>query len=377
MKKIFLLLILVLFTCNNAYADLVYTTTNGSLGYIDYESIDELTTYSNQFQTGTSPIVTSYLLNGYVKVMLINPFNTLSDWDQFYVFDGANLTTPEHTDDLFFTGITGTTSIVTAVNADVTSVFLTSNQGVVAEYRAGETEPRNYYNYSDVTSDDAVALKSVISRERLFVLFNRHNEYLNQDFHELLRFDGMLKKNSSFASLDLGIAVNDVSVMSSGTVLAGFDGGIRKISNKSYEDLLTDENVTNIYVENKQSFYTISKNATNNTTTLSYYYDDVPEVIYSGTTGQCNTQLLYDAKNKLLAAILCDGILVLDISDSTVEISRFIPSSELGGIPNSVAFLGVSTITSNTSSSSSSGCNSISMPFMGILLLGLIAKFKK
>ena len=377
MKKIFLLLILVLFTCNNAYADLVYTTTNGSLGYIDYESIDELTTYSNQFQTGTSPIVTSYLLNGYVKVMLINPFNTLSDWDQFYVFDGANLTTPEHTDDLFFTGITGTTSIVTAVNADVTSVFLTSNQGVVAEYRAGETEPRNYYNYSDVTSDDAVALKSVISRERLFVLFDRHNEYLNQDFHELLRFDGMLKKNSSFASLDLGIAVNDVSVMSSGTVLAGFDGGIRKISNKSYEDLLTDENVTNIYVENKQSFYTISKNATNNTTTLSYYYDDVPEVIYSGTTGQCNTQLLYDAKNKLLAAILCDGILVLDISDSTVEISRFIPSSELGGIPNSVAFLGVSTITSNTSSSSSSGCNSISMPFMGILLLGLIAKFKK
>ena len=187
----------------------------------------------------------------------------------------------------------------------------------------------------------------------------------------------MLKKNSSFASLDLGIAVNDVSVMSSGTVLAGFDGGIRKISNKSYEDLLTDENVTNIYVENKQSFYTISKNATNNTTTLSYYYDDVPEVIYSGTTGQCNTQLLYDAKNKLLAAILCDGILVLDISDSTVEISRFIPSSELGGIPNSVAFLGVSTITSNTSSSSSSGCNSISIPFMGILLLGLIAKFKK
>lgn len=377
MKKIFLLLILVLFTCNNAYADLVYTTTNGYLGSIDYESIDELTTYPNQFQTGTSPIVTSYLLNGYAKVMLINPLNTLSDWDQFYVFDGANLTTPENTDDLFFNGISGTTSIVTAVNADVTSVFLTSNQGVVAEYRAGETEPRNYYNYSDVTSDDAVALKSLISRERLFVLFDRHNEYLNQDIHELLRFDGMLKKNSSFASLDLGVAANDVAVMSNGMVFAGFDGGIRKISNKEYEDLLTEDNVTNIHVENKKSFYTISKNATNNTTTLSYYYEDEPKVIYSGTTGECNTQLLYDSKNKLLAAILCDGILVLDISDSTIEVSRFIPSSELGGIPNSVAFLGVSTITSNTSSSSSSGCNAISMPFMGILLAGLIAKFKK
>ncbi len=384
MKKIFLIALIFLFICGislNAEADLVYTTTDGNLGLIEYSETEGFTISPKEYVSKKeNPIVTSYLLNGSAKVMLIEPdVDDIAD-DKFYVFNASDLTKPENSSDLFFDGIRGTTSVVTAVNADYTSVFLSSSEGAVAEYRAGNTEPRNYYNYSEVTSCDTTAVKSLISNERLYVLFDRYDSDYDEHFYEILRFDGLLEKNSSFASFDLGFMPNDFAVTYNRIVLAAYDGGIRRFTGKTASDDLTISgmDIQSIYIDTKNSFYFIMGNES--VTKLSRYTSSggIEEIysrdesIYNGTY----PKMVYDSKNKMLAASMCGGVILVTNSNNERVASDFITNTELGGNIYSLAFLGVSTTTNNTSSSSSSGCNAMSLSFTGILALSLIAKFR-
>ena len=383
MKKVFLsLLSLLLIFSSSASADIVYTTVEGNMGRIAYSDLDgEYETTTNLYSAGESSIVSSYRTGGSAKVILITPNPELyPEGDKFEIFSVANLSTPENEESLFFNGILGTTSIVTATNADVASIFLTSEQGVVAEYRAGDYEPRNYYVYP--SSEDVTAVKAVIASDRLYVLFNKYSESEQRYVNEILRFDGLLKKNSSFSSFDIEIEeINDFTVSSARNLFVAHDNGVVKFSSKTPEEIFSDEmKVTGVYSNARDSFYFVYEDENDNEI-LAYYDGTIAYKLYEGSNGTAAPKFVYDATNKVLAVIFSDGILLVDNSGTEKVAVHFIDSNELGGTPFSAAFLGVSTTTSNSSSSSSSsGCNSITLSLFGMLILcglPLISKIRK
>ncbi len=383
MKKILLSLVILSFgfSLGISEASLVYTTVNGDMGLVNYDEISgDMTVYTREYSTQNIAIVASYLHNGNSKTLLVEPDDLTLDeggsWDRFYLFNSVNLTTPENDDeDLRLTGISEATSIVTAVNGEQTSVFVTDNNGSIAEYRSGNNEPRNYFSYTDLTGYKASFLKAIIAGERLFVLNKRFDENYND--YEILRFDGLLERNRSFASLDLGSDVNDIAVTSSGLIFATYDDGIRQYKNsKTVEDILLFEDsrkATAIYATGKTTFYFVIEDSDANESTLAYYDGTTPYEVYKASgVGTVKSQITYDSKNKLLGAIIGDGIIIVDNSDTTTfTVSDFITSDKLGGVPVSIAFVGASTTTNKSSSSGSGGCDSVSLSLFGALLLAL------
>ncbi len=378
MKKILLSLVILSLSLGVSEASLVYTTVNGDMGIVDYSAISgDMIVYPREYSTQNVAIVASYLHNGYSKTLLVEPDDLKLDeggsWDRFYMFDSANLTTPENYDeDLRLTGISGATSIVTAVNGEQTSVFVADINGSIAEYRSGNTEPRNYFSYPEFTGYDSAFMKVMIAGERLFVL----NMLLDEDdgyVYEALMFDGLLERNRSFSSFDLGSDVNDIAVTSSGLIFATYDNGIRQYKNrKTVEDVLTLDSgkATAIYAISRTTFYFVIEDSNANTSTLAYYDGSAAYNVYTApSVGTLKSKITYDSKNNLVGAIIGDGIVIVDNANLTV--SDFVTADELGGAPVSIAFVGASTLTNKSSSSGSGGCASVSLSLIGALLLAL------
>ena len=368
MKRIFAALIFVLIFCGISSADIVYTTTGGSLGLIKVTSASSADLEGIQY-TGSSsnPLVVAYKdKDKNRRVMLIEPTSDESvSGDSYVRFSSTELSTPLDSEQKYIKGIYNTEAVTNTDTTNGTSLLLTSGTFIYDL----DSSSLNLKNSFDCQSGEIVPeIRSLVTNEVVMALVNTNDA----SGDVLMRFDGQLKRNvETFGEWDmkeddaLQIAFLNTSTRLAIAREAGVDlwerGNISTVvsTDAPVEALCRDSSNGFFYVVQSQDVEGKYIN------TLSHYSTSTtnPFSTVSVNATSSNVQLIRDDTYNVLGMITGEELRLYNMSNGNLIGSY--SSSSLGGVPYQMAITN-STSGSAKKSNNNSGCE---ISGAGIILL--------
>lgn len=373
-KKFFVSLLLVcILSCSASYADIVYTTDNGTMGYIKIYSTLSVDTPVEKYSGVNDDSIAAHFYNedGTSFIALIEPESDTSaaSGDKAYIFNMSDLTKPVDNEAKILTGVYGTNSA--AYSDNHRGIFFASTINGRASISQFDTDTLEFVRRISYTCSNDNAFMSTVLVDGSSV-YGLINQATSQD-SLFLRFDGQLddsvkgswNHNARYDSETIAFKDNN-------NVLLAHSGGVDIFSNGDfYLVVSTDTPVKALCRDNNSGFYFITQ-SDDGRQVLQHVKSitESPERLDSGTSESyiCKA-VYYDNDNKkFLAVIMNDSIAIYDPeTDSLIE--EF-SSSKLGGIPISIT--GTAQNTSSTKSSSSSGCDITGSGILLILCAGYV-----
>lgn len=369
-----------------SYADIVYTTSNGKMGFIGISKISGVLSADSPIVTysdAADDAVAAHYYNedGTSFVALIEPETdpSIKSGDFVFVFNASDLTKPVDNGVNILTGTYNARSA--AYSNNHRGLFLASGlngEATITEYETDGLEKVRSISY--ITSDDATSMNTVmVNGSSIYGLITKAT---SQD-SLLVRFDGQL--NNTVRGYSETKVRYDSELMTFGKdnkIFIAHSGGVDTFANglSSSELVLvtaTDNPVKALCRDKDSGFYFMTLSADTGEQVFVHYKnsEEVSEVDVGNTESFVSKALYNNSDNKnFVAAIINDCIAIYD-PETDALIAEF-TRDQLGGIP-----ISMTTITQNTSSTkgnSSNGCNVTGSGMLLILSLGcmLIRKQK-
>ena len=372
-KKFLVSLILVCLFSFSSYADIVYTTENGTMGLIEISdtlSVDEPVEMYSGFDPD-SIAAHFYNEDGTSFVALIEPETDInaSSGDKALIFNVSDLTKPVHDKAKILTGVYCANSA--AYSENHRGLFLSSNKNLlngasISEFDTSDFNLVRSYKYDknneDLELESSAFMNGVlVSDSSVYGLISHAT---SQD-SLLLRFDGQIKENiSGYTKIKVKYDTELMAFANNYRVILGHSEGVDGMLGGEFVLLASsDYPVKALCRDTGDGFYFISESS-NGMQILNHYTGTGVKEIDSGLNGGSACQAVYfgNDNKKFLAVIMNNKIMIYDANDDSLA-AEF-NSSELGGTP---AY--ITSITQNTSSTKDSGKSGCDITGSGILLI--------
>lgn len=353
MKKILTAIIILAGFTSISNADIVYTTSEGSLGVIPISSITDIGTPSIMYSgIGSDPLVGSYTEGTTQYVMVVDRESNNAYGDRALVFSSSNLRSPVK--NLTLNGVQNTKAFASSHNGR--SIFFASQENAsIFEFDTTSIDiPINAYTYTNTSEDEEYEPELVdmsVSTSHIFALFRA-----TPDKIELLAFDGQLKEGVE--NTRKGEIRNDatgLAALSSNRFAIAAEEGVSIANTASiYMLVSTDYPVKSICRDSGNGLYYAEQSESGDVNIWHHSSgsDDPKRIASMQDALDSDCQLVRDNDYNILAAMIGDSIYLYDMEKN--EFLDSFDSSSLGGIPLNIA---VSKAEYDNGSSSSSNCN--------------------
>ena len=369
MKKIFTAFILAIMLTSTAWANLVYTTSNGKLGIINTQNVKSILSPVVQYSNlGSHTFAVSYWNGNESRLMAIKrTTDKKTSGDTVIVFKSANLSEPIKASSDVLTGVYNTQSVVNTYNGR--GLLLASRENAsIMELSTSDFSYMKSYVYDDYNEDMTTPHTQgvLVNYSSIYGLFD-----IGKGNSVLMRFDGQLREHveGSF-KVSFDQETQCVSWLSGSRVAVGTSEGVGVVGKNGFDMLVTtDQPVKAVCNDKSSGFYFITQEESGDkyVSTLYHYTNDQITTLTEGEIGADCTLASLNS-NTTLAAIIGEKILIYDTSNDSL-LKEF-DSDALGGVPVSLAYR----YTSGEKSDSSSGnCN---ISYAGIILLLTFAALK-
>ena len=342
---------------NILYADIVYTAS-GTMGVIKISDSADVAISSRKNAYSDDLFVSEFYNYEDPGLILIerNSDMTLSG-DYAYIFK-PDLSLEKFIYEGWLDGIYMTQSVAYSNNGR--GLFFSSklNHSISEISTVSFNSTGLNYIYSGDLSED-FAVKIIASGYALYALSDS----------KLKLFDGQLKDSTLLTSIDVGPGANDMAIMNNSRLAIAHESGINIYYAGYVWDLVSDDlygNIKAICYDNAGGLFFIGQE--DGADTIWHYTNEMFEEVYTDVTGEYSS-LIYDSDKKILVALI--GNKLIFINSSSYELVAEFDSSNLGGIPNSIAKV----LTSGADNSTKSGCN-LNIYFAGLIILLAGLKFK-
>ena len=370
MKKISAAMIILAALTGISHADIVYTTSGGSLGVIPVDSKTDIGTPSIMYSgVGSDPLAGSYTVGSTPYVMVADRASNNAYGDTALIFNTSNLTSPAES--VILNGVRNTKTFAGSYNGR--SVFFASmgNTSIV-EFSASSIDvPINAYIY-DNTSEDAEyepeLIDMAVGNSYIFALFRASPEKI-----ELLTFDGQIKEGvEDTRRVTIRSDATCLAALSSNRFAVGAEEGISIANISSIKTLVsTDYPVKSICRDSESGLYYVEQSESGD---INLRHSDIEGSnirLIDSMQGTSDCQLVRDSDNNILAAMIGDSIYLYDMKED--ELLASFDSSSLGGSPLNIA---VSKVDYDEGSSSGSNCDVSGMGalMMSVCIMGMMRR---
>lgn len=352
MKKIFAVMAVLALMSGASWADIVYTTDQGNLGFIKIRNALSADAPQVRYSgLGDNAAVTAFWDGRETKIIAIDRAKDGADSDdRGLVFRASNLSSPI-TDKITLHGVRNTRSAISSLNGK--SLFFASYaNGSIVEFDTEHFTPVRSYKHQTSSRDIVPHVVRVATDYRsVYGLVEAEGESV------FLRFDGQLKSGTRyFRSTPVKVKVSGMSMLAHGLFAVATSSGIGYMNpyyGEFTEVLDTDAPVKSVCPDNGDGYYFVTQELSGEeyVNTLGHRTgDETVLVLENGTGERCGIFMHFPTDT--LVVVTSDKIMLYRAS--TDEFVKEYTSEELGGNPVSV--------TSNYSSgyserTSSSNCN--------------------
>lgn len=370
MRKIFASTMLLLLFCGMSSADIVYTTTDGKLGLIKISEGLSIDAPAVKYSSSSNNLfVASYEDDGSQRVILTTPTSNMNtSGDTALIFSSSNLSTPLQADRIVLEGVYNSRSAAISMNGR--SIFFASYENAsISEFSTETMNLVRSYTYSKASSADTYDPKM----EKVLTDSNSVYGLLRVSDEEklFLRFDGQLRDDiEDFGRISTRPGASVMARMNDGNIILGHSSGVDMLYGRETKSLVqvlsTDNAVKALCSDSGRGFYLATQSYSdgiysNNIYHYEYDNDQISRVLLNETGENC--QLLRETNHNLLAILVGEKILLYRISDN-VLIAEF-NTTALGGMPSNIAMSTVDV----EDSSSSSGCNSMNVGMISVIVI--------
>lgn len=375
MKKFLLSFIFVLALCAASSADIVYTTSDGSLGLITISETSSADAPVLQYSSSDRNFFVHSYWNGtdsHVALIDRTTDTEGASGDSVITFRSSNLATPDNEEKKILTGIYNTQYAANSGNGR--AIYLTSGvDAIISEFNTSTFEYVRSYEYEAESGDTGIPSIQSIMADYYYVyaLINTGNGK-----SELIRFDGQLIEGiENTMKKEFDLEASSMSLINNGRIAISFPDGINIMEGAIITNAIsTDYPVKSVCYDGSSGIYFTMQTESEDEyiNTLAYYSlanrapADILNIELTGET----PQIIRD--NNVIAVMTEDKILLYNISDRTLI--REFDSSELGGYPLSIS---AATATGQTNDNSSSNCNISGAGIFALLILSEITAKRK
>lgn len=367
MRKILAVMIMLLIPASS-WANLVYQTSDGSLGLIEAAVNLSVDLRGIQYAgVGSDSKMATYWDGSEPRIILVkrNEDRTTSG-DSALIFSPSDLTAPVN-------------SVASLGGVYGTELIAGSNRGRVIYLAEGTTITELYtsdFTYSNsytfTISEDIFTPQILSMTVWNYGLYALYGLDYDAGLSVVFGFDGQLKENvSSFKRYVISSDASDLALLANSRIGVARNDGVDVISNNTIRSIVSsDAPVRALCRDNGAGFYYVEQSVSGDvyTNTLKQYSSREEIIILaSGYVGEVS-KLLFDENNSMLMAILGDSILIYDMRYNSL-LAEY-DSTQLGGRPVNIALSYVNGDDGKTSS----GCNSGMGMIMFLACAGVILK---
>ena len=354
-KKFSAALIVLLLLIGTSSADIIYVTSDGTLGSIAFTASSDISAPSTGYKSGiTEPYLSAYWTGNTTNLILLEPDKTESG-DRAYVFSTNSLSSPNASVDI--AGVHDAYLASYARNGR--SLFMAAGTEIF-EVETSDFKVVNSYDCRRILSGDGSETEIVsllVDENYVHAIVGSGND------RKFVRFDGQLKDSVKyFISADVSadasclFELNNTLLLGCRSEIAGLNARNQFIS---YLILSEDAAVVSMCEDDEGYLYYAARKPSNSSS--SPYTFTVTNTLNSSVrtkfakreiiSSYPYIKMLRDKDRNVLAIMTAESILVFDVV--TGESLRSFSAAELGGRPLGM-FL--SSVPGYSSSSSSSGC---------------------
>lgn len=361
MKKILAAMIILSAFTGISHADIIYTTTDGSLGTIPVNSVKEIGIPLLQYSgLGSDTLMGTYTAGTNSCIMVVNRSSNPETPDTALIFSTSNLTAPSARTTL--NGVYDAKTFAGSYNGR--SLFFASrgNTSIIEFDSTSPDIPINLYTYTSADSEYEPELVDMsVNNNYIFALFRASPDKL-----EMLAFDGQLKEGVK--NTRRGIIRNDatgLAPLASNRFAIGAETGLSIANISTITNITsTDYPVTAMCRDRGNGLYYIEQSEFGDVNLYHYNHDNKEITIINSLQSSSDCQLVRDSYNNILAAMMGDSIYLYDMAED-ILLESF-GSESLEGIPVNIA---VSRVEHDEGRSSGSNCNISCMgAFMAVVL---------
>ena len=370
MKRIFAAIIILSALIGVSHADIVYTTSEGSLGVIPVTSIVSIDRPALRYSgLGEDILVGSYTVGSNPYVMVVDRASENAAGDTALVFKASDLTSP--TERVTLNGVYNTKTFASSYNGR--SIFFASQENAsIVEFDTSSIDiPINVYTYTNTSEDEEYEPELIdisIGTSQIFALFRAAPDEV-----ELFLFDGQLKEGVK--NTNRGIIRNDatgLASLASNRAAIAAEEGISIANNTTIYTLVsTDYPVKSICRDSGNGLYYVEQSEAGDVNLYHYYNDNYRITKIDSMQGTSDCKLVRDSDYNILAAMIGDSIYLYSMTDD--ELLASFDSSRLGGIPLNIT---VSHAEYDNGSSSNSNCSvsGLGGMMMSVFVFGVLRR---
>ena len=366
MRKILLSVILVLAMSACAYADIVYSTEDGSLGVVRIRSQISADLLGIQYEgSGEDTLMGSYWDGSNSRIILVNrTTDYTTSGDTALIFNPSDMTKPIEDEPKVLRGVYNTRMIAGTQNGK--GLYFASGASV-REFNT-ETFKRVRTYICKTASGDTVrpTVKSVAaSSNTVYVMAERESSG-----DVVMVFDGQIRDDiDGFKERKAPEGAMAMTCLSNWLLTVAHESGVDGLASSGfYEIVSTDSPVTAICRDNDKGFY-FAEQSDDGITELKHYdkSGEVSTLRTENVSGDCS--LVYDESDGVMCAVLGGKLMVYSTKDDSL-IGEF-GSVLLGG---NISYVASGVVKGEEKDNNSGGCN---LSGAGILLVSLLWKRRK
>ncbi len=367
MKKILAAIIILTALSGISYADIVYTTSNGSLGIIPVRSAEDIRTPEVMY----SGLRENSLVGAYVVetsqnktspyIMVVNRNENVEASDTALIFKASELTSPAMSTTL--NGVYNTKTFAGSYNGR--SLFFASQEDVsIVEFDAASPDiPLNMYMYNNILEDttdyEPELIDMAVGTYHIMALFRA-----TPDILELFMFDGQLDETvKDFRRGTIRNDATNIAYLKGNKFAIGAEGGVSIVNLNTIQTIVsTDYPVKSICRDTGDGLY-FAEQSQNGDVDIWHYKNEDSITMVASIEGDYNCKLLKDSDYDVLAVMSGNRIYLYKMNDDIFLASY--DTSSLGGTPTNI------TVSKAASEEESSGSN-CDVSSMGVLMMSVL-----
>ncbi len=372
MKRILAAIIILTALSGISYADIVYTTSSGSLGIIPVNSKEDIGTPLVMYSgLGSNPLVGSYVVETSQNktspyIMVVNRSSSLEESDTALIFKASDLTSP--VERVTLKGVYHTKAFASSYNGR--SLFFASqgNASIVEFASSSPDIPLNMYMYDNISEDTDYEPELVdmsVGMYHILALFRATPDKL-----ELFTFDGQLKEGiKDFRRGTIRNDATNISYLRANRFAIGAEGGIIQLNYTAIQAVIsTDYPVSSVCRDTGDGLFYAEQSESGDVNIWHYVDETITKIASLESDSDC--KLLKDSNYEVLAVMTEKGIYLYGMRDGTLLAS--FDTSSLGGVPLNITV----SKAAGDDGSSGSNCNvsSIGALMMSIMVFALKRK---
>ncbi|MBQ7155018.1 MAG: hypothetical protein IJR85_05645 [Synergistaceae bacterium] len=365
MRKFFVSVMILLALSAGAYADVVYSTEDGSLGVVRITSQGSADLRGIQYKgNDDNTLLGSYWDGDDSRIILVSrTTDYTASGDTALIFNPADMSEPLDTTPKVLNGVYNAKMMTGTYNGR--GLYFVSGSSVREFSTETFKRVRTYTCKPDSGDTQAPPVKSLaVSRYTVYLLTERANSG-----DVVMMFDGQLRDDiEDFRQRTAPSGSSAMAVLSNSLMVIAHDTGVDGLSTSGFYEIVSrDCQVNAICPDNDKGFYFAEESNDGTTTYLKHYNKNgtLSVIRTENEAGDC--QMIYDDSDGVMCVVFGGKLLVYRTKDD-VLIGEF-GSSELGGNIRHVA----SGVVKGADTSDNGGCN-----FSGLgMLLAVSLLFRR